>query len=396
VPARAPCWPALLCWRADPSFPGGRPQVDAFFNAKEVELLQLLREYAAMVSPSPHACRVRCALLFLCCPVHASNKVASALIVHLDGPRQVKEIKVERCRVACATQEDLLAAYEGTDMGDLIENFGALTAKVETLRHFVMLNLQAVIKITKKHDKHSDINLQSDIVQQVHDRNFFKSQLFGTLIMDIEVLAMELMLRLTGASDLAKNPALSDDSQCPTCMQQLCNPIMLPCGHRFCMRCVSPASYFKKGYRCPVCQQEHTLDVETVKYGPLLSPGSLPLHSSMPRHLSTSAPGNSATASRHLRNQPGPIQDTEGAHARQNSPGLGPAGRTFSILNQTRNSPHVEIDFMKLEREMSKRLLARERYRGGKNEVSPLADLSQVCSQPPCPRSRVPFDVAVA
>jgi hypothetical protein len=289
----------------------------------------------------------------------------------------VKEIKVERCRVACTTQEDLLAAYEGTDMGDLIENFGALTAKVETLRHFVMLNLQAVIKITKKHDKHSDVNLQSDIVQKVHDRNFFKSQLFGTLIMDIEVLAMELMLRLTGASDLAKNPALSDNSQCPTCMQQLCNPIMLPCGHRFCMRCVSPASYFKKGYRCPVCQQEHTLDVETVKYGPLLSPGSLPLHSSMPRHPSTSAPGNSRDNLLETRQSV-------------------PAVRPFGVLKQAGNSPHVDIDFIKLEREMSKRLLARERYRGGKNEVSPLADLSQVCSQLPCPLSRVPCDVAVA
>ena len=50
-----------------------------------------------------------------------------------------------------------------------------------------------------------------------------------------------------------------NENRCPTCLEQLCNPILLPCGHRFCMKCVSPASYFKKGYRCPVCQQEHTL-----------------------------------------------------------------------------------------------------------------------------------------
>lgn len=83
-------------------------------------------------------------------------------------------------------------------MGEVIENFMRFTANVETLRHYVMLNLQAVIKITKKHDKHSDIPLQGDLVQQVHNRNFFKSQSFGMLIMDIEVLAMQLMLRLTG------------------------------------------------------------------------------------------------------------------------------------------------------------------------------------------------------
>ena len=45
-------------------------------------------------------------------------------------------------------------------MGEVIESFVAFTAKVESLRHFVMLNLQAVVKITKKHDKHSNIPLK--------------------------------------------------------------------------------------------------------------------------------------------------------------------------------------------------------------------------------------------
>jgi len=30
------------------------------------------------------------------------------------------------------------------------------------------------------------------------------------------------------------------NAQCPTCLEQLCNPILLPCGHQFCMKCVSP------------------------------------------------------------------------------------------------------------------------------------------------------------
>jgi len=124
-----------------------------------------------------------------------------------------------------------LAAYKGTDMGEVIESFVAFTAKVESLRHFVMLNLQAVVKITKKHDKHSDTTLQSDLVQEVHNRNFFKSQRFGQLIMDIEKLATQIMSRLTG--DLESNEPLrpagvyDGDNLCPTCLEQLCNPILV-------------------------------------------------------------------------------------------------------------------------------------------------------------------------
>jgi len=60
---------------------------------------------------------------------------------------------------------DLSNIKAGTEMGEVIKDFMTFTAGVETLRHFAMLNLQAVIKITKKHDKHSDVTLQSDLVQ---------------------------------------------------------------------------------------------------------------------------------------------------------------------------------------------------------------------------------------
>ena len=85
--------------------------------------------------------------------------------------------------------------------------------------------------IYKKHDKHSDTTLQSDLVQEVHNRNFFKSQRFGQLIMDIEKLATQIMSRLTG--DLESNEPLRPagvydcDNLCPTCLEQLCNPILV-------------------------------------------------------------------------------------------------------------------------------------------------------------------------
>jgi hypothetical protein len=165
--------------------------------------------------------------------------------------RQFEQVKIEPCSRILNTNEELLALYEGTELGEFMENFVAFIAKVETLRAFVMLNLQAVVKITKKHDKHSDTSLQGALVQQVHNRNFFKSQRFGTLMTDIDALAMQLVGRISGMTISGK----LDKGQCPTCMKTLCNPITLPCMHRFCMKCVSPASYFRRGYCCPVCQQ---------------------------------------------------------------------------------------------------------------------------------------------
>ena len=137
--------------------------------------------------------------------------------------------------------------------------------QLETLRKFVMINVLAIIKITKKHDKHSRYAIQSELVRAVHDKYFYRSEKFGTLITDVEVLAMQLMSRLADQQICAENLV------CPSCVQVLCNPIMLPCGHRFCMRCVSASSYFKKGYRCPVCLKEHTLDLASVRYGSMLS-----------------------------------------------------------------------------------------------------------------------------
>ena len=108
---------------------------------------------------------------------------------------------------------------------------------METLRDFVMLNLQAVVKITKKHDKHSDTYLQTDLVQQVHMRNFFRSKKFGELIADVEALAMHLISHLVAWDELPDGwdgkSACGAGFQCPICLEHLCNPILLPCGHRF-------------------------------------------------------------------------------------------------------------------------------------------------------------------
>lgn len=164
----------------------------------------------------------------------------------------------------CNSLDKLVGALEGTAAGVLIRTFLSFSARVDSMRKFIMMNTLAVVKITKKHDKQSARQLQWDMVSTVHKRHFYNSQRFGSLITDIEVLASQIMYRLT------KSKPLPESYSCPICLGILCNPVVLSCGHRFCMKCVSAASYFCQT-SCPVCRKEQILDMETIKVDSLLS-----------------------------------------------------------------------------------------------------------------------------
>jgi len=146
----------------------------------------------------------------------------------------------------------------------VVKELLAFSAKIDKMRKFVMLNTLAVIKITKKHDKQSQRPLQSEMVNSVHKRHFYNSGRFSSLIIDSEVLTSQVMYRLTGARPQ------SDIYSCPICLGILCNPVVLSCGHRYCMKCVSAASYFCQT-SCPVCRKEQILDMENIKVDTLLS-----------------------------------------------------------------------------------------------------------------------------
>jgi len=169
-----------------------------------------------------------------------------------------------KCEAGHLRLDALVSSLEGTAAGKMIQSLLQFSAKVDRLRKFVMLNSLAVIKITKKHDKQSAVQLRWEMVQHVHRRHFYSSRRFGSLITDVEVLASEVMHRVT----LLK--PLPESYSCPICLGLLCNPVVLSCGHRFCMKCVSAASYFCQT-SCPVCRKEQILDLETIKVDTLLS-----------------------------------------------------------------------------------------------------------------------------
>mmetsp|Transcript_46074 Transcript_46074/g.144534 ORF Transcript_46074/g.144534 Transcript_46074/m.144534 type:complete len:738 (-) Transcript_46074:85-2298(-) len=169
-----------------------------------------------------------------------------------------------KCKAGHLRLDALVSSLEGTSAGKMIQSLLQFSAKVDSLRKFVMLNSLAVIKITKKHDKQSAVQLRWEMIQHVHRRHFYSSRRFGSLITDVEVLASEVMHRVT----LFK--PLPESYSCPICLGLLCNPVVLSCGHRFCMKCVSAASYFCQT-SCPVCRKEQILDLETIKVDTLLS-----------------------------------------------------------------------------------------------------------------------------
>lgn len=57
-------------------------------------------------------------------------------------------------------EPQIVQAHEGTEMGNLIKDFVEYASKLEIMRRFVMINAMAVIKISKKHDKHSRTPIQ--------------------------------------------------------------------------------------------------------------------------------------------------------------------------------------------------------------------------------------------
>eukprot|EP00960_Hanusia_phi_P067321 766604-Hanusia_phi.AAC.1 len=210
-------------------------KVDRFFISKESELYAEFRSLCQKVTQTPLE------------PAWEKAQSAKGINGHLH-------------------LDKLVSALEGTDAGQIIQALLHFSAKVDNMRKFVMINTLAVVKITKKHDKQEGVTkqLQWEMVNTVHKKHFYNSPHFSALITDVEVLASEIMFRTTKLKPLPENYS------CPICLGILCNPVVLSCGHRFCMKCVSAASYFCQT-SCPVCRKDQILDLETIKVDTLLS-----------------------------------------------------------------------------------------------------------------------------
>ena len=101
-----------------------------------------------------------------------------------------------------------------------------------SLREYVVLNYTAVVKAVKKGNKNLGQNTHA--VQLLAGEPIFCSLGLAKLVTRAEMLTVH-------AAPAAERKMA--DHCCPICDEVLSNPIILPCKHRFCFKCIAVATF---------------------------------------------------------------------------------------------------------------------------------------------------------
>eukprot|EP00871_Galdieria_phlegrea_P004463 jgi/Galph1/5017/GphlegSOOS_G3598.1 len=124
------------------------------------------------------------------------------------------------------------------------------------LLQYVNVNITAFRKILKKHDKRCELSLGRQYLQlKVESQPFVHSSIAKTL----EELGCRGSVLVSTVEQLPVELSNLKDFQCPICLSLLYKPMSLPCGHRFCGKCISRAILI--GFHCPVCRHDYTSGV---------------------------------------------------------------------------------------------------------------------------------------
>jgi len=122
---------------------------------------------------------------------------------------------------------------------------------MKDLCSYVVLNYLAVLKITKKHDKHSCVTLMGEVKQTLFTSDFFLSLSNSSLFRN-----MNEMLR----SIEPENDKSNVGRQCPICKESMnVGSTTLPCGHTVCWTCLAEATW-KTHKQCPLCRKDQVVD----------------------------------------------------------------------------------------------------------------------------------------
>ena len=143
------------------------------------------------------------------------------------------------------------------------------------LREYVVLNYTAVVKAVKKGNK--NLGHTTHAVQLLAGEPIFCSLGLAKLVTRAEMLTVH-------AAPASKRRM--EDYCCPVCNEVLANPIMLPCAHRFCFKCITTAHDDDEGSReaqgggpvdvkglkgalyrgaCPVCREPNMNDESSLR-----------------------------------------------------------------------------------------------------------------------------------
>lgn len=188
---------------------GGHVQVNAFFLAAEArfgsELEQLLQQ---------------------------SDQLEQQFLVllrkhQLDGDGA----HVSRQRIILAAREPAEAC--SSPEAAALASFFALCEDIDSLRKFAFLNIQAVTKILKKHDKTSLIRLRDSLVAFVEKQPICTSVHVVAIWKRSQLLMQELFAAVPRCG-----PGGEEELACTICGEAPGQFACLPCSHSFCDECM--------------------------------------------------------------------------------------------------------------------------------------------------------------
>ncbi|KAF9362113.1 hypothetical protein BGX26_000001 [Mortierella sp. AD094] len=123
--------------------------------------------------------------------------------------------------------------------------FFQLNSELIQMKQFKELNLMAMTKILKKHDKRTNLSASSGFPKHLQNQPFYSDNISKSLTYTI-------------GNQLISIIPQPDDYACPICMSVAWKPIRLRCKHVFCVRCLIKAQR-KNMIHCPVCRDSNSV-----------------------------------------------------------------------------------------------------------------------------------------
>lgn len=144
-----------------------------------------------------------------------------------------------------------------------------LSKMMTDLCKYVVLNYIAVLKICKKHDKHSKVTLMGEVKQVLFTSDFFLSLSNSDLFRNVNEMVKSIST--TTSDDKSKV-----GKSCPICNESMnIGNTSLPCGHCICWTCLAEATW-KTHRQCPLCRKEQVVDPVNLEITTIL--GALSQH----------------------------------------------------------------------------------------------------------------------
>jgi len=113
------------------------------------------------------------------------------------------------------------------------------------LRKYALFNLSEFKKLLKKHDKKARVSISTEWMQKLQQERFCVYDSF------------EKTVAITKSLIRSQTPIV-DDFSCAICLDLLCKPVTIRCGHKFCKDCLIMVSSSNYNF-CPMCRTEQEL-----------------------------------------------------------------------------------------------------------------------------------------